>query len=63
MILPSSSYSVFRNDRADSYDGVLVGVKSNLESQLLYVHPTLEICTVSVYLPGNKHVIVICIII
>jgi len=56
-----SSYTVFRNDRADSYGGVLIGVRSNLESQLLYIDSTLEICTVSVYLTGNKHVIVICI--
>ena len=55
-------HTVFWNDCTDSYGGVLVGIRSNLESQLLYIHPTLEIYTViSVYLTGNKYVIVICI--
>ena len=37
-ILSSSSYTVFRNDRNDSYGGVLIGVKSNLESVI--AHPS-----------------------
>ena len=53
-------YTVYRNDRDDRYGGVLIGIKSNLESQLLDIHPTLEICILSVYLSDNKQIIVIC---
>ena len=58
-ILPCS-YNAYWNDRDDGYGGTLIGIKSNLESQILDIHPTLEICTVSVYLSDNKQVIVIC---
>ena len=50
-----TSYTVYQNNHDDGYGGVLIGIKSNLESQLLDIHPTLEICVVSVYLSDNTN--------
>ena len=58
-ILPPS-YRLYRNDRSDGYGGVMIGVKSNLDSQLLDTQPNLETCIVSVHLTDGKQLILIC---
>ena len=58
-ILPPS-YRLYRNDRIDGYGGVMIGVKSNLDSQLLDIQLNLEICIVSVHLTDGKQLILIC---
>jgi len=44
-ILPPS-YKVYRNDRADGYGGVLIGVKTNILSDQIDPISHLEVCTV-----------------
>ena len=60
-ILPQL-YKLYRNDRVDGYGGVMIGVRSNLEPQLLDAQPNIEICTVSVCLSDGKQLILICVI-
>ena len=58
-ILPPS-YRLYRNDRIDGYGGIMIGVKSNLDSQLLDIQLNLEICIVSVHLTDGKQLILVC---
>ena len=58
-ILPPS-YRLYRNDRIDGYGGVMIGVKSNLDLQLLDIQLNLKICIVSFHLTDGKQLILIC---
>ena len=55
-ILPPS-YRLYRNDQTDGYGGVIIGVKSNLDSQLLDTQLNLESCIVSVHSIDGKQLI------
>jgi len=59
-VLPSS-YKLYRNDRADGYGGVLLGVKSELPSHLIDTQSQIETCTVSLQLTGNQQIILVCV--
>lgn len=59
-VLPSS-YKVYRNDRADGYGGVLLGIRSNLPSYLIDVQSQTETCSVSLQQSNNQQVILVCV--
>jgi len=59
-ILPSL-YKLYRNDRIDGYGGVLIGVQSDITSDLIDIPPHLEVCTILLHLSRSVDLLFICI--
>ena len=53
-IIPSI-YKLYHTDRIDGYGGVLVGVRTNIISQQIYIS---EICAIKVYLSSGQPLII-----
>ena len=50
----SQSYKLFREDRADGYGGILIGVKCNVLSDLVDLSSESEACSVEIQLSHNN---------
>jgi len=55
------SYKLCQNDRINGYGGVLIGVQSNITSDLIDIPPHLEVCTVLLHLSRSADLFLICI--
>ena len=54
-------HKLYRNDRADGYGGVLIGIKSCILSELVENSPHLEVCTVLLYPSKSSTILLICV--
>ena len=59
-VLPSS-YKLHRKDRTDGYGGVLIGIKSNIVSDLIDSPSDLEVCTVLLHLSQSVSLLLFCV--
>ena len=51
----------YHHDRADGYGGVLVGVKSNIISNLIDVPSDLKVCTVLIHSLWSPYSLLFCV--
>ena len=59
-VLPPS-YKLYLNNRADGYSGVLIGIKSNIISDLVDISPHFEVCTVLLHLLKSSNLFLFCV--
>ena len=53
------NYNLYHTDRSDGFGGVLIGTKIHLNSELIHVSSSCEICVVKIHISHNQKLIVI----
>ena len=51
------NYNLFRTDRSDGFGGVLIGTKMHLNSELIHVSSSCEICVVKIHVSCKQKLI------